>query len=291
MPRRRLIGVKSAAPALAAAALLVLLAGCAATPSDEVTWTVHDWGTEFAGNSEAGPAFDYQLGGGYEPPAGAVLVVRDRTDEPAPGLQTICYVNAFQSQPGEADLWLDEHPDLILRGADGEPVIDENWPDEMLFDTSTEANRAELAEVIGGWIDGCAADGFLGVEFDNLDSFLRSRGALTDADNFALAATLVERVHGKNMAAGQKNAAEFAEQGSSEIGFDFAITEECYRWNECFAYMEAYGANVYNIEYVDDLRGSVEETCTDIGAIPPATIFRDRDLVTPDDPAYHLEWC
>ena len=283
--------MKSAAPALAAAALLLLLAGCAAALPDEVTWTVEDWQQAESGAGTEGPYFDYQLGGGYEPAESVELVVRDRTDEPAQSAANVCYVNAFQSQPGEAELWLNEHPDLILRGSDGEPVIDENWPDEMIFDTSTEANRAQLAEVIGGWIDGCAADGFIGVEFDNLDSFLRSDGALTQTDNFALAATLVERVHTNDMQAGQKNAAEYAEQGKSDIGFDFAITEECYRWDECSAYTDVYDDSVYNIEYFDDLRGTVEEACADEGNLPPRTIFRDRDLVTPDDPAYRLEFC
>lgn len=282
--------MKSAVPALAAAALLLLLAGCAATPPDEVDISVEEFG-EWGMSDGTGPYFDYQLGGGYEPAESVQLVVRDRTDEPATTAANICYVNAFQSQPGEAQFWLDEHPGLVLRGSDGEPVIDENWPDEMIFDTSTDSNRAQLAEVIGGWIDGCAAAGFIGVEFDNLDSFLRSDGALTDKDNFALAATLVERVHANDMQAGQKNAAEYTEQGRNTIGFDFAITEECYRWDECSAYTDVYDDRVYNIEYFDDLRGTVAEACADEGNLPPRTIFRDRDLVTPDDPAYRLEYC
>src|SRR6478736_3479936 len=75
--------------------------------------------------------FDYQLGGAYEPPAGTAIVSRDSTDEPAPGLYNVCYVNGFQSQPGEADAW----DGLLVEGDDG-PLADPGWPDEYLFDTS-----------------------------------------------------------------------------------------------------------------------------------------------------------
>ncbi|MGV8885737.1 MAG: endo alpha-1,4 polygalactosaminidase [Microbacteriaceae bacterium] len=282
--------MKSAAPALAAASLLALLAGCTAAPADEVTWEVTEFG-EWGVSGGEGPSFDYQLGGGYEPAPSVELVVRDRTDDIASTAANICYINGFQSQPGDSQFWLNEHPELILRGSDGDPLIDENWPDEMLLDTSSEKKRTTLASVIGDWIDGCAEDGFIGVEFDNLDSFLRSDGALTDKNNFALAATLVDHVHEAGLQAGQKNAAEYAEQGKNDIDFDFAITEECYRWEECGAYTEVYGDRVFNIEYFDDLRGTVENACADEGNLPLRTIFRDRDLVTPNDSAYRMEWC
>ena len=65
-----------------------------------------------------------------EPP---VFVSRDREGSPAPGLYNICYVNGFQAQPSEESFWLDDHPELVLRDAAGDPVIDADW-DEMLLD-------------------------------------------------------------------------------------------------------------------------------------------------------------
>ncbi|GAB3898943.1 hypothetical protein GCM10029964_084170 [Kibdelosporangium lantanae] len=44
--------------------------------------------------------FDYQIGGAYGPPSGVRVVTRDHTAAPAAGLYNICYVNAFQAQPG-----------------------------------------------------------------------------------------------------------------------------------------------------------------------------------------------
>ena len=232
--------------------------------------------------------FDYQLGGGYTPAEGTTIVARDRTDQPADGIYSICYVNGFQSQGEDADLWA-EHDDLVLHDASGAPVIDANWPDEYLFDTSTAAKREGLAAIIGEWIDGCAADGFSAVEFDNLDSFSRSDGALTEDDNVALATLLVERATDAGLLAGQKNSAEFGERGP-EIGFSFAVTEECHRWDECALYTDVYGDAVLDIEYTDDLRGTVDEVCAD-SQLPSRTIIRDRDLTTPDDSDYFFTVC
>ena len=252
------------------AALAVLaLAGCAATPAPAPTGTYDITVTR---PLPADGSFDYQLGGGYAPADGTTIVARDRTDEPAEGLYTICYVNGFQSQGEDADLWA-ENDDLILHDAAGEPVIDVNWPDEYLFDTSTAEKREGLAAIIGEWIDGCAADGFQAVEFDNLDSFSRSDGALTEDDNVALATLLVSRAQQAGLEAGQKNSAEFGTRGP-EIGFSFAVAEECHRWDECALYTDVYGARVIDIEYDDtDLDG----LCS-YGGLPEFTIVRDRDL-------------
>jgi hypothetical protein len=125
---------------------------------------------------------DYQLGGAYAPPAGVAIVSRDRRAAIAPGLYNICYVNGFQIQPDEEHFWLSEHAELVLRDSSGDPVVDEDW-DEMMLDVSTDEKRAAIAEIVGGWIRGCAADGFDAVEIDNLDSFSRSGGLLGEDDN------------------------------------------------------------------------------------------------------------
>jgi hypothetical protein len=71
---------------------------------------------------------DYQLGGPYPPPGGTKIVVRDSMVSPAPGFYNICYVNGFQTQPGERELWLRQRSDLVLIGGDGRPMIDETGP-------------------------------------------------------------------------------------------------------------------------------------------------------------------
>jgi hypothetical protein len=285
------IGLRGAAAVCLAA---LLAAGCASrgelVGSTESTAPTGDTAA-FDGFPEG--TFDYQLGASYAPPPGVGAVVRDSTSEPADGTYSVCYVNGFQTQPGDLDRWLSEHPDLILRDASGEPVVDEGWPDERLLDTSTEDKRSAIAEVLAGTVAACADRGFDAVEFDNLDSDLRSRGLLTVDDNLALAAELVGLTHGHGMAAGQKNAAEVTERAREEAGFDFAVTEECAVWNECGSYTDVYGDAVLAVEYPEALEEAgmtFEEACAAPGA-PSRMILRDLYLVGPDREDYLFETC
>ena len=231
-------------------------------------------------------AFDYQLGGAYDPAPGVQLVVRDREAPPAAGLYNVCYINAFQSQPGEQHEWAE---DLLLSVGE-EPAVDPDWPDEILLDTSTSGKRDAILDIVGPWIEACARDGFDAVEFDNLDSFTRSRDVLTLDDNIALARALADVAHQAGLAAGQKNAAEYARRLADETGFDFAISEGCAAFDECAAYTEAYGAAVIDIEYTDDEPRDFAEMCADPDS-PASMILRDRDLVTPDDGSYVFRTC
>src|SRR4051812_7225277 len=71
--------------------------------------------------------FDYQIGGAYTPASSVTIVDRDRSAAAAPGKYSICYVNAFQTQPGEAGFWTGSHSDLLLKNSKGKPVIDPDW--------------------------------------------------------------------------------------------------------------------------------------------------------------------
>lgn len=225
--------------------------------------------------------FDYQLGGAYDPPAGTVVVTRDSTEPPAPGLYNICYLNGFQSQPSQADAWAG----LLLEGTDG-PVADPDWPDEYLLDTSTAANRDAIAGTMSALIAGCAAAGFNAVEFDNLDSYSRSGGALTADDNLALAALYIADAHQAGLAVAQKNAIEIAPQGAA-AGFDFAVSEECGTYDECAGYLAVYDV-VVDIEYADP--AAYAQMCAS-GALPTQSVLRDLDLAPAGSPGYVFERC
>lgn len=235
----------------------------------------------------AGATPDYQLGGAYDPVDEIGIVVRDREETPADGIYSICYVNGFQTQPGELDIWPD---DLLLHDEAGKPLIDPGWPDEALLDTSTADQRDAIVAILTPWIRGCADAGFAGVEFDNLDSFTRSAGALTAADNASLAVELVSVAHEAGLAAGQKNSAELAASLQAEAGFDFAVAEECVAYDECARYTEAYGDHVIAIEYPDSLTTPFADACADPDT-PASIVLRDRDLVTPADEGYLFELC
>ena len=232
---------------------------------------------------------DYQLGGAYPPPRGVRIVTRDRLARPAAGAYGICYVNAFQSQPGDGSWWRRWHPDLLLRAHDGHVVTDPGYPREYLLDISTPTRRARLAVIVGGWIDGCARSGFSAVEPDNLDSWTRSRGLLKAGDAVAFARLLTARAHARALAIGQKNTAELAPQGR-RLGFDFAVAEECQVFDECRAFSAAYGRRVIEIEYTDNGRKAFAESCAQHQA-ERSIVLRDRALTRPGTPGYTYASC
>lgn len=230
----------------------------------------------------AGASFDYQLGGSYPAPDGATVVERDSTSKPAKGTYGICYVNGFQSQPGVK--WPSE---LLVHRSSGALLVDPGWPDEHLFDVSTATNRTAIADRLGTTIRRCAKVRFQAIEFDNLDSYTRSKGALTKTDAVAFATLLVKRAHAAGLAVAQKNAAELVSR-SAGIGFDFAVTEECDRYRECAVFLKAYGDRVFDIEYAGELRGSAASVCR---RATVATIIRDQNLVAKGKAGYVYRAC
>ena len=169
-----------------------------------------------------GGAPDYQLGAAYPPSPPVTIVARDRTAAPPEGTYAICYVNAFQTQPGEIGFW---PPEVLLRDADGSLAHDSDWPQEVLLDTRTPQQRDAIRGVVNGWISDCADKGYDAVEFDNIDSYTRV-DVLRRADAVALARDLTSSAHSVGLAAAQKNAAEDA-PALRAAGFDFAVAEEC----------------------------------------------------------------
>ena len=277
--------VRRARVAALALALGAFLIACGAPPPP----AVQTHRAPAINNLPENTVVDYQLGGGYPPGPGVGGVVRDSTDVPADGLYSICYVNGFQSQPAERSMWLEDHPDLILTDTSG-PVIDENWPDELLFDISTAGNRSRLHALLAPSITECSFKGFDAVEIDNLDSWSRSRGMLDENDALAMATLLAGTAHGAGLAVGQKNSPDLGVRGRDRVGFDFAVAEQCHRYDECGAYTSVYGNRVIDIEYADDRAGSISEICADTG-IPYSTIVRDLDLTAPGNPNYSFHSC
>lgn len=233
---------------------------------------------------EANAPFDYQLGGGYTPPDGVSIVTRDREDSPAPGLYNICYVNGFQTQPQDNDDWLAEHAELILHDEQGDPVFDEDWG-EYLFDTGTAEKQLALLETVGEWIAGCASDGFDAVEIDNLDSYSRSGGLLTEDDNVSFMARLAEVAHEHGLAIGQKNSAELVPR-ADELETDFAVAEECNRYDECADYQAHYGNLVFVIEYREQ---DFNRGCSDFPEL--SIVLRDLNLTPPSSSSYVFDGC
>ncbi|WP_461015311.1 endo alpha-1,4 polygalactosaminidase [Streptomyces daliensis] len=234
----------------------------------------------------ADAVFDYQLGGPYQPPSGVRAVSRDRTADPAQGRYNICYVNAFQTQPGDAiDKWREKHPKLLLHDGDGELVVDEDW-EEPLLDISTARKREALMDIVGPWFDGCAEAGFDAVEPDNLDSYERSEGLLTPEDATAFARLLAERAHQHGLAIAQKNTTDLLD-AHERIGFDFAVVEECAHYDECGDFADAYENRVFDIEYgAKDFAKACRAHADEL-----SITLRDRDVRPAGEKGYVYRQC
>jgi hypothetical protein len=230
----------------------------------------------------AGAQFDYQIGGGYAPPAGVAVVSRDHGDEPAPGLYNICYVNAFQAQPGTESEW----GDLLLRDSNGEIVYDEAWG-EALLDIRTAPKRQRIAAKVNGWIDQCADKGFQAVEPDNYDTYDRApAGLLTPEQAQAHIRLLSAHAHNVGLAIAQKNTVELAGNRVAN-GLDFAVAEECGEWEECGDYVDAFGDHVIVIEYTEEGLGKACDGWGDELSI----VLRDLDVSTPGSDDYVYQTC
>ncbi|SCD45907.1 hypothetical protein GA0115240_10945 [Streptomyces sp. DvalAA-14] len=226
--------------------------------------------------------FDYQIGGGYTPPAGVSVVSRDHDDSPAAGLYNICYVNAFQTQEGAESDW---DADLLLHNAKGKVVKDPDW-DEAILDIRTASNRQRIADKVDGWIDQCAAKGFQAVEPDNFDTYTRFPSYLTQAEAESYIQLLSAHAHSKNLAIAQKNTAELS--GDHAVnGLDFAIAEECADYSECGDYTSAYGNHVIVIEYTAK---GLSKACSGYGSTL-SIVQRDEDVVPKGTSGYVRKTC
>ncbi|MGW6524615.1 endo alpha-1,4 polygalactosaminidase [Streptomyces sp. NPDC054962] len=226
--------------------------------------------------------FDYQIGGAYTPPAGVKVVTRDHTASPAAGLYNICYVNAFQAQPGAEGEWAS---DLLLRDSAGNVVYDEDWG-EAFLDIGTADKRRRIADRIGAQIDGCRDKGFQAVEPDNYDSYTRSGNRLTANNAQAFIKLLSTRAHADGLAIAQKNTPELAGNHTAN-GLDFAVAEECGQYDECGDYTSAFGNNVIVIEYTDAGRS---KACRGWGGTL-SIVQRDLDVSPAGSSGYVRKTC
>jgi len=229
--------------------------------------------------------FDYQIGQAYTPPSGVTVVSRDREAAPAAGLYNICYVNAFQVQPQEVGWWQQNHDDLLLRDASGEYVIDGAW-DEIVLDIRTPAKRTALAAIVNGWIDGCKAAGFQAIEPDNIDTYDRFDDLLTRAQAVEYLKLLAPHAHAAGLAIAQKNTTSLQGQGKA-AGLDFAIAEECGRWDECGDFTSVYGNNLIVIEYTAN---AFTKACNAVGA-KVSVVRRDVNVTAPGSRTYVYNAC
>jgi hypothetical protein len=158
--------------------------------------------------------------------------------------------------------------------------------DSVVVYVGTADKRTRIAAVVGGWVRQCGSAGFAAVEIDNLDSYSRSGGRLSQDHAVAYMALLSRAAHDAGLAIAQKNSTESLDR-RGEMGTDFAVAEECIRYSECGDYVGAYGERVLMIEYRDSDFAAGRSAYGATHAI----VRRDLNLVTPDNPAYVYGGC
>ncbi|MDQ0791209.1 hypothetical protein QFZ63_000785 [Streptomyces sp. B3I7] len=274
--RRALVGA-------ATAAVLCPLLACSTAGASTTAAATAKAGASTAASVKLPPVhanFDYQIGEPYTPPTGVKVVSRDHGASPAKGLYNICYVNAFQAQPGAENEW----GDLLLKDANGKVVYDEDWGEAML-DIRTADKRQRIADHVDTWIDSCAGKGFDAVEPDNLDTFDRTN-LISESNAKAFMKLLSAHAHAKGLAIGQKNTAELA-SAHAEMGTDFAVAEECAEYGECGDYADAYDDHVVVIEYK---KANLNKACSQFGD-RLSIVLRDVDVSAPGSSGYVRQTC
>lgn len=266
------LGLRATLPFLA---IFLAPSGCT-TPDSEPSPPAFSLESPKAGH------FDYQLGTPYDPAADVGFLVRDRHQKPARGRYNICYINGFQTQPGEEDAphWND-HYDLKLKDDSGEYVMDGKW-NEFVLDTRTPRKRARLLEVISPWIAQCAADGFDAIEIDNMDSYLRTDLIQPD-HNADLMRRIITVAKSLRLEVAQKNAIQIAEG----LKADFAIVENCGQYDICGQYIDLFGSKTFVVEYNLDW---FTETCARFGS-QANIVWRDEKLKPRGHQAFAYQQC
>ena len=84
------------------------------------------------------------------------------------------------------------------------------------------------------------------MEYDNLDSFTRSRGLVTRPTPGASRAA---RAAGATPQGSPPPRRTGPQWDGTVVGYDFAISEQCAQYRECTSYVDTYGAHVLAVEY------------------------------------------
>lgn len=223
----------------------------------------------------AGATFQIQLQGDVDLSYDATVYDVDMFDTPSSvvselhdmGRQAVCYVSAGSYERWRPDA--DDFPRKVLgNGLAG-------WPGERWLDIR---KLRLLRPIMQARLRMCADKGFDGIDFDNVDGFTNETGfSLTRRDQIRYLRFLSRAAHARGLAAGMKNLPQLARE--MEPRFQFAVNEQCFRYDECeeyLAFIEA-GKPVFNIEYGLE----VESFCPQANEWGFTSQRKPRDLSAP----------
>lgn len=152
---------------------------------------------------------------------------------------SVCYFSAGSWEDWRSDAVA--FPAAVLGKSNGWPG--EKWLDVRAISTLEPIMRARLQM--------CADKGFDAVEPDNVDGYENRTGfPITYADQIAYNTAIAGWAHDLGLGVALKNDA--GQVDDLVHVFDFAVVEECAKWNECDAYSPfiAAGKAVLAVEYL-----------------------------------------
>jgi hypothetical protein len=124
-------------------------------------------------------------------------------------------------------------------------------------------------------MDMAKSKGCDGLEPDNVDGYANKSGfPLTSADQINYNTFLADQAHARGMIVALKNATDLVSSLVSK--FDFAVVEECFRYNECSMYSPFIQQNkaVLNAEYTS----YSSSICTEAASLKFSTAFYNLNL-------------
>lgn len=185
------------------------------------------------------------------------------------GKRIVCYVDAGSYEDWRADAA--DFPAAIL-GKDYQGWEGEKWLDIRRIDL--------LSPILSKRIDLCAAKGFDGIEFDNVNGFENDTGfPLTASDQIRFNRWLADESHKHMLAVGLKN--DSAQVTDLVEVFDFAITESCAAegWCNDFQPFIDAGKPVFVIEYKEAIDSAkFQKLCQTYAPQKYSMIFKNQKL-------------
>jgi hypothetical protein len=239
--------------------------------SNKTPATVTSYSTNSTGRKiKRGDTFAYQLDGATKNHPVKVFFV-DLFDTSASKISSlkssgkivVCYYSA-----GTYENW---RPDVSSLPASVKGRNMDGWAGEKWLNVKSSA-VLDLAKSRNARAKSKGCDG---VDPDNVDAYGNNTGfSISQADSRAFLQRISADARSSGLQVGLKNSAEIA--SALQPYFDFAVVEECHKWNECSRYnsFSQAGKAVFQIEY----GGRSSSMCSRAKASGATLIFSTYDL-------------
>jgi hypothetical protein len=223
------------------ALLAVMLFSCGGVAGSTTSQAEQRW------HPEPGLSWQWQLSGRIDKSFDVDVYGVDAVETPVAtvdklhddGSRVVCYISA-----GSWENWRPDAEDF-REAVKGRPL--DGWPGEKWLDVR---QVEKLRPIMGRRMDVCKKKGFDAIEPDNIDGYANRSGfPLTPGNQLTYNRMLAEEAHERGLAIALKN--DTAQVRKLVDGFDFAVVEECFTYNECPEYSSFVDAGkaVFVAEY------------------------------------------